>query len=145
MRYRVETTINLPRDRVIELFDDPDTLGKWQDGFLGIELIEGEPRTDGSKSRLRYASGRGEMEMIETITKYDLPDEFSCTYEADGVLNIHKNFFTEEDGATRWVADTEFRFSRFGMKIMGALMPFMFKSQTKKMMADFKAFAEATG
>jgi ribosome-associated toxin RatA of RatAB toxin-antitoxin module len=31
------------------------------------------------------------------------------------------------------------------MKIMGALMPFMFKSQTKKMMADFKAFAEATG
>jgi len=33
MKYTSEVTINLPRDRVVELFDDPDNLPKWQKGF----------------------------------------------------------------------------------------------------------------
>jgi len=29
MRYQTEITINLPRARVIELYDNPDNLPKW--------------------------------------------------------------------------------------------------------------------
>jgi hypothetical protein len=82
------------------------------------------------------------MEMIETILVYNLPDEFSCTYEAKGVVNLNKNFFYEEGNKTRWITDTDFKFDSIPMKLMAALLPFMFKSQTKQMMKNFKTFAE---
>jgi len=142
MRYTVEVTVDLPRDKMVEIFDNTDHLDKWQPTFLGFEHFEGEERTTGAKSRLRYKQGKGEMEMIETILVYNIPEEFSCTYEASGVVNINKNFFHADGDKTRWVTDTEFQFTSLPMKIMGTLMPFMFKSQTRQMMNNFKVFAE---
>ena len=142
MKYKVEIVINLNREKMIELFDNPDNLNKWQPTFLGMKHVDGKERTKGAKSCLYYKQGKGEMEMIETILIYNMPDEFSCTYEAKGVLNINKNFFYIDGNKTRWVTDTEFKFLNLPMKIIGILFPFMFKSQTKKMMQNFKWFAE---
>ena len=142
MQYKVEIVIDVPREKMIEMFDNPDNLNKWQPTFLGIEHVEGVERTKGAKSSLRYKQGKGEMEMIETVLVYNMPDEFSCTYEANGVLNINKNFFYAEGDKTRWVTDTEFQFNSLPMKLMGMLLPFMFKSQTNQMMQNFKTFAE---
>ena len=142
MHYKVEVLIDIPREKMIGIFDNPDNLNNWQPTFLGIEHIEGVQRTKGAKSRLRYTQGKGEMEMIETILVYNMPDEFSCTYEAKGVVNINKNYFYAEGDKTRWVTDTDFQFTGFPMKLMGMLLPFMFKSQTNQMMQNFKTFAE---
>lgn len=145
MRYNVEIIIDLPRKKMIDIFDNPDNLKEWQPTFIGIEHIEGIERTNGSKSRLRYKQGKGEMEMIETILVYNMPDEFSCNYEAKGVLNINNNFFYDEGDKTKWVTVTEFQFTNILMKLMGTILPFMFKSETKKMMQNFKLFAETKG
>lgn len=142
MKYKVEVVIHLPREKMIEMFDNPDNLSKWQPTFLGIEHVEGIKRTAGAKSSLRYKQGNGEMEMIETILVYNLPDEYSCTYEANGVLNINKNFFYAVGNETRWVTETEFLFTSLPMKLMGMFLPFMFRSQTKQMMQNFKKFVE---
>lgn len=143
MRYTVEILINLPREKVIELFDNSDNMPKWQPTLLSFEHMEGEAGQPGAKSRLLYRQGNGQMEMIETIIKRDLPDEFSGTYETDGVLNINLNYFHEVSAnQTRWVTDTEFQFSNFMMKMMGFFAPFLFKQQTRKFMENFKAFAE---
>ena len=64
------------------------------------------------------------------------------TYDTKGVHNIQKNYFKDEGDKTRWVSETEFQFSGFGMKLMGFLMPGAFKKQSFKYMQDFKAFAE---
>ena len=101
MQYNVEIVVDLNRDRMIEIFDNSKNLSKWQPTFLGIEHVEGIERTKGAKSTLRYKHRKGEMEMIETILVYNMPDEFSCTYEANGVLNINKNFFFAEGDKTR--------------------------------------------
>ena len=42
MKYSCELTIDLPRDEVIALFDDPDNLVKWQPGLQSFEHISGE-------------------------------------------------------------------------------------------------------
>ena len=42
MEYQTESMINLPRLRVIELFDNPDNLLKWQPGLKSFKLVEGE-------------------------------------------------------------------------------------------------------
>jgi hypothetical protein len=138
-------TIDLPRERVVELFDDPDNLPRWQEGLQSFEHVSGELGKPGAKSRLLYDLGRRQAEMTETIEKSSLPDEFTATYEASGVWNrVANRFFEEGDGTTRWQIETEFRFSGF-MKIMSLFMRSAFPKQTRETMESFKSFAEGQG
>ncbi len=142
MEYANEIIIDLPRDRVLELFDSTENLYKWQDGLQSFEHISGEPGQVGAKSKMLYDMDGRQVEMIETITSRNLPDEFSSTYEAKGVYNAVENLFYEEGpDKTRWVANHEFRFSGV-MKIMAVAMRGSFPKQTQKTMEAFKAFAE---
>lgn len=145
MKYETEVVVELPRERVIELFDDPDNLPQWQPGLRSFEHISGVAGQPGAKSKLIYEMGNRTVEMIETIEKRELPDEFTSTYEAKGVWNHNANRFYE-DGSdkTRWVLDTDFRFSGF-MKLMAIFMPESFKKETIKTMMAFKQFAEQNG
>lgn len=142
MKYTVEIEINLPRERVIELFDSTENLYKWQEGLQSFEHISGEPGQVGAQSRLLFKMGKREIEMVETITKRDLPDEFNGTYDAKGVHNSVNNRFIELDpGRTKWICDVEFQFKGF-MKIVAWLMKGAFPKQSQKSMRAFKAFAE---
>lgn len=143
MRYETEVIINLPRERVIELFDSFENLKKWQEGLLSYEPISGEPGQPGAKTKLLYQMGSRRTEMIETIITRDLPDEFSGAYDAKGVHNIVRNYFYDEGDTTRWVLDSDFQFHGM-MRIMSIFMPnSMFKKQTRQTMEAFKKFAES--
>ena len=142
MKYTNEIEIDLPVEKVIELFDEPENLKHWQPGLVSFEHVSGTPGQPGAKSRLKYKMGSREIEMIETITKRDLPREFAGIYEAKGVYNVISNKFTPLGGhKTKWVAENEFQFSGF-MKLFGWLMPGSFKKQGQKFLDDFKKFAE---
>jgi hypothetical protein len=142
MKYLSQILIELPLEKVIEKFDDPDNMKHWQPGLLSFEHVSGEPGKPGAVSRLRYRMGKREIEMTETITLRDLPYRFDGTYEAKGVLNIIKNTFESVDGnRTRWTSENEFRLKGV-MKLMGWLMPGAFKKQTQTYMTNFKEFAE---
>ena len=142
MKYTSEIEINRPVDKVIELFDNPDNMSKWMEGLQSFEHISGTAGQPGAKSRLKFKMGKREIEMIETITVRNLPDEFSGTYEAKGVFNIVKNKFTSLPGnRTKYVTEQEFQFKGF-MKIIGFLMPGVFKKQSMKYLIAFKNFAE---
>jgi len=142
MKYTTELMIDLPRDRVAELFDDPDNLAKWQVGLQSMETIEGEPGDDGAKSRLVYDENGRSVEMVETIIRRAMPEEFSAIYEAKNVRNVNVNrFYETEDGRTRWVQENEFKL-RGLMVLMGIFMPGAFSKQTLKDMNRFKEFAE---
>lgn len=142
MKHTSEITIKQPIDKVIELFDNPDNLKHWQPGLLSFEPISGTPGQPGAKSRLKFDMNGRQIEMIETVTVRNLPSEFSGTYEAKGVYNVSKNYFSAIDaGTTKFVSENEFQFSGF-MKIIGWLMPGSFKKQSYKYLENFKAFAE---
>ena len=142
MKYDLEITIDLPRDKVVALFDNPGNMKDWQDGFISLEHLEGEPGTTGATSKLLYQMGKRKIEMIETIVSRNLPEEFSATYDAKGVDNLVQNYFSvNADGGTLYKTVQEFKFSGF-MKLIGWLMPGVFKKQSYKYMEDFKTFAE---
>lgn len=142
LTYSNEIIINLPREEVVRLIEDPDNMKHWQPGFISMEHISGERGKDGMKSRLNYKMGKREVTLVETITTYGFPDEFHATYEADNVYNEQKNYFYKLDGnRTKWVSDSMFQFSGF-MKIIGWLMPGSFKKQSCKYLEMFKDFAE---
>lgn len=146
MRYSVSIDINLPRDRVVELFDNPEHMASWQPCLVSCDYLEGEPGQVGTKSKLVHKMGKREMEMLETVTHRDLPNLFTHTFEAKGVWNEVVNRFKEQPGggSTVWEIETEFRCQGM-MWLMCNLAPFMFKKETRKNMQQFKTFAEGLG
>lgn len=143
MKYTVETTINKPLAEVIRLFDSQENLFKWMEGLTSFEPISGTPGEVGAKSKMVFNVKNKTVELIETITRKDLPNSFDGTYETNGVYNIVKNkFIALPDNTTKYISDQEFQLSGL-LKIFGFLMKGAFKKQSLKYLEDFKRFAES--
>ncbi len=144
MHYTCEITIDLPRDRMVEILDQPENMQHWPRGLLSYRQLSGQPGQEGAQMELEYQMGKRQLVMVETIIKRNMPFEFHGTYDTKGVHNIQKNYFEAlDDGRSRWTSECEFQFSGFMMKLMGWLMPGAFKKQSMKYLEDFKQFAEA--
>ena len=142
MKYELEVDINLPREKVIELFDNQDNISKWQCGLESFEHLSGEPGTVGAKSLIKYNMNKRKIEMTETIIKKDLPNEYWFTFEAKGMWNQVENYFEViDENTTKWRIDNDFK-GKGMLALMLFLMPGMFKKQSLKFMNNFKAFAE---
>lgn len=144
MKFTCTVEINRPIDEVIKLFNNPDNLKEWQDGFQSFEHLEGTPGTPGAKSRLLYKQGKREMELIETLKVYNLPEEMSAIYTHKHMENQMTNRFTAlDDNRTRYDAYIDYvKLNGFMLKVIAFLMPGMFQKQTQKWLNQFKDFAE---
>ncbi|EDP69961.1 hypothetical protein FBALC1_10527 [Flavobacteriales bacterium ALC-1] len=143
MKYTTEIIIEKPLEFVIQKLDSTDNMKHWQEGLKNAEHISGIPGELGAKMKLYYDFGKRKMEIIETITKQDFPNEFHATYTTKGVRNIQESHFkSTTDGYTKWIAKNEFQPTNFLMSAMLFLMPNAFKKQTKTYMTNFKNFVE---
>ncbi len=110
MKYTSEITIHLRLNDVIDKLDKAENMKHWQKGLISYEVLSDNPKAVGAKMRLEYQMGKRNMTLIETILKNDFPNEFHATYDAKGVHNIQKNFFTEVDSnTTKWISENEFQ------------------------------------
>ena len=142
MKYTTEVIINLPRLRVIELFDNVENMYKWQEGLKSYKVLSGNPGQEGSRSEMVYEGRKGDLVMTETITKRDFPDEFHGIHKARGVYNEIFNYFIEiEKNKTIWRTLSVFRF-RGLMTLMAPFMKTAFTKNTLLNMERFKTFAE---
>ncbi|NNE27417.1 MAG: SRPBCC family protein [Saprospiraceae bacterium] len=145
MKYTNTIEINLPRQRVIDLFDNPENMKAWQPGLVSFTHNSGVPGEEGAKSTLIYKTGKREVEMIETVIKRDLPYEFSGSYEMKGIYNSIQNYFIEKSPeVTVWKSQSEFTFKGI-MRFLAPLMKNSFKKQSLDFMQRFKSFAESNG
>ncbi len=143
MKYTVEIDINLPRTKVIALFDNPDNLQKWMPNLVSFTHLSGEPGQVGAQSKFVLQQGSKTCELIETITARNLPEQFDGTYETDGMWNEVQNVFVDIDNTkTRWIAHTEFKSDKFMMKLIMLIMPGAFRKESLRFMESFKNFAE---
>lgn len=141
--YTVEIEIDLPRDRVIDLFDNPDNMFKWQPGLQSFEHVSGEPGQPGARSRLVYLNGKREFELFEVVTERNLPDEFNGHYEWPGGRNTLRNRFIElGPNRTKWESTCEYELTGLMERIMGTFFPGVFRKQNLLFLRNFKAFCE---
>jgi len=143
MKFSCKVEIELPRDIVVQLFDNPDNMPYWQDDFIAFEHISGTPGQEGSTAKVIYKR----VELLETVLENDLPNAFHGSYEGSWGKNLMNNYF-EETGrqSTIWKAEVEYiAMENIMMKIMGRFFPGMFRKQTQKWMDQFKVFAERNG
>ncbi|HAA12691.1 MAG TPA: SRPBCC family protein [Cytophagales bacterium] len=142
MKYTVSVDIQAPRQQVVDRFQDPEDIKKWQPDFVGFKVLSGEPGQKGSKTELTHQMGRRRVVMEETILENQLPERFDAYYAAPGAKNWIENHFTALDKqTTRWVMHSEFKCSGF-LRVMAALAPGMFRKQSQKTLDLFKTMME---
>lgn len=135
--------IDLPRDRILEIFEDKSTYPMWMRGFEKFEHVSGEPGRKDAVSEITMRCGKKPMVMTETIIDRSLPDAFDANYEWGAGWNSYNNRFTElEGGRTRWECTCGYEFRKLFLKIIGAVAPGMFRKENQKFMNDFKAYCE---
>lgn len=146
MKYTCLVEINLPIDRVVQLWENEDNFKAWQDGFLSIEHLSGTPNTEGAKARIILKDKRS-IELIETIISTNLPEEKTALYEHVHMTNTQTTRFVKiDDHKTQYISEVEYlKFNGFLVKLIARLFPGKFKAQSQKWMQQFKAFAEKTG
>lgn len=144
MKYTVGIDINLPRERVIALFDDAANLKRWMPGLRSFEHLSGVPGQPGAVSRLTFIDNGREMVMTETVLDRQLPDRYDHRYEMHGTTNdISHRFMATGPETTRWEQSTDFKFGKLLFKLMALIVPGMFRKQTLMYMNCFKTFAES--
>ncbi len=144
MKYTCEIDINLPIDRVMELWINENNFKEWQDGFIKIDRISGEEGVVGAKSKIYFAQGKRKMELLETIISNNLPEEKSALYEHKHMTNTQTTRFQSiGDNQTRYISEVEYlKFNGLMPNLMARLFSGMFKKQSQKWMNQFKEFAE---
>jgi hypothetical protein len=139
MKFSCSIEIEKPITKVIELFENPDSMKEWQDGFVRLDPVSGYVGQVGAKSKLIYKN----MELIETVLVRD-QNRFKGLYEHTHMVNTMDNRFTSlSETKTRW--DVEIDYTKFNgiiPKLMALLMPGLFRRQVEKWLVQFKTFAE---
>lgn len=145
MKYTTEIRINLPRVKVVELFDNTANLYKWQPGLQSLTHLEGKAGEEGARSELVYDGRKGNLVITETIIRKNLPELYHMQYRSRGVYNQVENWFLEElPGSTLWRSINTFRFYGF-MMLMAPFMKQALIQNTMLNMDRFKLFAENPG
>ena len=142
--FSCKVEINKPIQKVVELFDNPDNLKKWQDGFTSYEHLSGAPGTPGAKSKLVYNNRNHVIELTETIISKNLPSEMNALYEHTHMSNTMRTRFEDlGDNKTSYemIVD-DIKFHKLMARVMFRLNPGMFRKQSQKWMDSFKAFVE---
>ena len=58
MKYTTEIEINLPRDEMLALLDEPQNMKHWQRGLQSYRQLSGEPGKEGAQMELEYQMGK---------------------------------------------------------------------------------------
>jgi uncharacterized membrane protein len=93
--------VNAPADKTFAIFNEPKTMGEWLEGFVSMEVLEGDYNELGAKYKLTFEENGKPFSMIETITKFEENESigFDLTDEHGGDFHMEITF-VESDGKT---------------------------------------------
>lgn len=142
MEFCKEIIIDLPREEVIRKLRDSDNFRHWQKNFISYKKLTGNTGQEGSISKFKLKTRKGELSMVETVLKNKLPKEFHVAYDTEGLYHIQKHYFEEDSPtSTHWIIYNELKFSG-NTKLMAPIIQMRVKNNLQQLMKNFKAFAE---
>jgi hypothetical protein len=145
MKFIFSAEINLPVEKVFELFLNKDNLKEWQTEVINFEHINGTPGEVGAVTKQNYKS----VIIIETITSKKFPDEIRGLYDhkrGTTTIMIHESSNRFKSlGENKTLFELEMlnvEFVGFLPKLMSKLMGRMFEKYHQEEVDRFKLFAE---
>ena len=143
-QHRVSIEIDLPIEKVVELYTRRDATVHWQNHLQKIESVSGEPWQPGSIANYVFEYPHGPMVLQETIHTNDLPQKISAVYAWDkGANSLVNTFSAIDENRTRWEQVAEYKnIKGFMFKFMSMFLPFVIKSKHMMFLNNFKRYAE---
>ena len=141
MKSIFETEINIPREKLSELYADPENIIKWMSDIEKYEPISGTPGMPGSKYYL--IPKKGNMVFTATVLNRDLPDEIRLNLEASNVdVLVTGKFIALSPDMTKFISQEIFTFKGLFNKMFGFLAQSAIGKAHHKHMKDFIEFAK---
>ncbi len=142
---KTEVVVNLPIDKVFELYLDKSRFKDWKRDFVSYEQISGKAGEVGCVTKLVYKK----FVMVETITSKNAPDEVVATYEhkhGGNTMMFHtaKNRFTSL-GGTRTLIEVDSEITKVNWFVFGLIMKLMAgagRKHAQEQLDRFKVIAE---
>jgi len=140
MKFKSPVIIKQNKNKVADIFCNPELQHHFQDGFKSKTLISGVEGENGAKSKMVYEK----LELIETILENKLPDSFYALYEHKYTTNTMRVQLTDlADGSTQYDSEMDYtQLNGFFIKMMAKIYPGMFRKQVEKWMNQFRAYCE---
>ena len=139
MKYTQEIIINLPIEKVLQIFYNPASQEYSHPDLAGSELISGKAGEEGAVTKLKFKN----FDFIETITKKSSPAEFVAEYKTSGLEQTVKNSFIESGpDKTIYRREIDSRPKSLMLKTIALIAPGFYKNQTYKYLEKIKEFAE---
>jgi hypothetical protein len=140
----VEIDINIPQQKLAELFCDPARSTEWMHDLEKIESIEGTLGKPGSTYRM--VPKKGNLVFVAKVISVQLPAEARIFLDSPMVtVAITAKFIALSENTSRLVSEEIFTFKRvFGM-FFGFFAQRAIKGAHRKHMESFKRFAESLG
>lgn len=136
-----DIVIDRPRDTVVRLFDYPDNLNEWRDGFVRFTPLEGAVGQEGSTAEFVFRMGGLPVVMLETILERDLPDRFAASYVSGPITVLVTNRFFCLGAATEWQVESRYHIQGV-MRLVFRLFPWLLARENDRILKAFKAFVE---
>ncbi len=138
-----EILIAKPRKELIELITTIEHYPKWQPDLVDYNTFKGVPLEPGAKTRLVYREGRNDnIKLVETVVENNLPENLKFKHATAGIISYHNHIFEDNGESTLYTMECDYDFDGL-MKVLSIFTASHFKSQVKKFMESFKAFAES--
>ncbi len=97
----ITVEVDAPVDKTFAIFNQPGTMSEWLEGFVSMELLEGEENAIGAKYKITFEENGKPFSMIETITDFDENQRVGFDLNDDHGGDFHINItFTEKEGKT---------------------------------------------
>lgn len=142
MTNETRVQVNKAREFVWEKFQDESRMGDWLEGFKSIEPISGEPRTVGSKFRLKFNNNGSDIEMIETMTGYEEGEKFAFTLENEVMHSEIDVTLLDKGLSTEVVQKEKYRGQNVFWHSLFYWLKSSFVENSKKNMNSFKKYVE---
>ena len=85
LEYESRTQVEASVEHTFAVFNNPDRIGEWQEGFKSIENISGGDNKVGSKWRLIFEEDGEVMEIIEEVLAFEENELFAFTMDSDAL------------------------------------------------------------
>ena len=142
MKHKTEILIDADLATVWRMFDDPDSMAKWQPTLKSFTHRSGVPGQPDAVSELVYDENGRDVVMTETITARREEGFLGGTYESDwGTVVVFNHFEETDQGKTRWTSSLNYSFKGV-MKIMALFMHKSIRNRSDRDMNRFKLFVE---
>lgn len=142
MKSVVELDIDVPQDRLAELFADPSANPRWMDDIERIEPLSGSLGEPGSVYRL--VPKRGKLVFVATVVMRALPTELKLRLDAPTVsVSVTGKLVKVSDRRTRLISEEIFLFHGPFHRALGFVARGAIHRAHRRHMESFKRFAES--